>query len=82
MSSILKMNIAALGRGRESLLNFLTCQNAIPFASTASSLIKGVSSLEGPFDKTEGREVKHSSFVFLQDYHQQRERAKDMMRVC
>ena len=76
------MNIAALGRGRESLLNFLTCQNAIPFASTASSLIKGVSSLEGPLNTSEGREVKHSSSVFLQDYHQQRERVKDLMRMC
>jgi|LauGreSuBDMM15SN_2_FD.fasta_scaffold1378142_1 hypothetical protein len=76
------MNFAALGRGRESLLNFLTLQIAFPVAFNASCLIKEVSSLEGPFDKTEGREVKHSSFVFLQDYHQQRERAKDMMRVC
>ena len=76
------MNIAALGRGRESLLNFLTCQTAIPYASTASSLIKGVSSLEGPLNTSEGREVKYYSSVFLQDYNQQRDRVKDSMRMC
>jgi len=58
------MNFAALGRGRESLLNFLTCQIAIQVASNASRLIKEASSLEVPFNQNEGREGKQASLFF------------------
>jgi len=58
------MNFAALGRGRESLLKFLTCQIAVQVASNATSLIKEVSSLEGPSIRVKGMKFDILPLIF------------------